>query len=77
MAKFKWTVEIEIDETWVEDGFDLEDDDAVADMIKGSRLGYATSQEVKSKVLKRPPDELVAKAMGYGTVKEYLAQRSK
>jgi hypothetical protein len=75
--KFKWTVEVEIDERWVADGFDLENGESMEEMIKRSRLGYAYSHEVKCKVLTRPPDEAVAKAMGYKTVEEYVKQREK
>lgn len=73
--KFKWTIEIEVDETWVADGFDATDD-RMHDML-AHHLPYAYGHELGAKVLTRPPDEAVAKAQGYRTVKEYLADRKK
>lgn len=52
MKKYKWTVEIEVDETWVEDGFDLTDERA-RNMI-GNSLPYAYGHEFKARVLTRP-----------------------
>jgi hypothetical protein len=73
MKKFTWTVEITIDETWVEDGFDLTDERA-HDIIMHA-LPYSYGHETKAKVIKRPPDAEVAKAMGYSSVDHYLARR--
>lgn len=53
MKKFRWTLEIEIDETWVADGFDLTDQRA-HDMLCAA-LGYAASTEIRCRVTKRPP----------------------
>lgn len=74
--KIKWTIEIEVDETWVADGFDIPDDDAVQFMTMRF-LPYAYGHEIGGKVLKRPPDEVVAKLQGYKTVEDYLKDRSK
>ena len=65
MAKpltFKWTIEIEIAECWVADGADLTDDQ-VQDMIE-TRFGFATSDEVKARVIKAPPKAAIRKAQG-------------
>ncbi len=50
--KFKWTVEIEVDETWVADGFDLTDERAHA--LVCNDLPYASGHEIKCKVIARP-----------------------
>lgn len=60
---FKWTVEFEIDETWVADGFEMTDERA-NDMIQNA-LGWATSSEVKARVLKSPDPKKIRKAQGY------------
>lgn len=52
MKKFKWTVEITVDETWVADGFDLTDERAHA--IVCNDLSYAFGHEIKCKVIARP-----------------------
>lgn len=63
MTKFyKWTVEIAIAETWVEDGFDITDE-SLHDMMCGV-LGYATSTEIRCRVIKRPARQLINKAQG-------------
>lgn len=54
----KWTVEIEVSDTWVEDGFDLTDDRMQSIMEK--HLSYAYSHEIRCRVVSRPPDEEVA-----------------
>lgn len=63
MKTFKWTVEFEIDETWVADGFDM-DDDTAQEMIQ-SWLSHAYGWEVKGKVLKSPPAKAIRIAQGY------------
>lgn len=73
MRMHKWTVEIAVAETWVEDGFDITDE-RMHDIMT-STLSWAYGHEIACKVLTRPPDEDVAKAMGYPTVKAYLANR--
>jgi hypothetical protein len=76
MAKFKWTIEIEVDETWVADGFDATDE-RMHSML-AHHLPYAYGHELKAKVLARPADEAVAKAQGFRNVAEYLhVRRSK
>lgn len=69
MAKrFKWVVEFEVDETWVEDGFDLTDERAL-DIIRDA-LPYAYEFEVGAKVLSAPPADEVAHAMGYESAEQ-------
>jgi hypothetical protein len=64
----KWTLEIEVDETWVADGFDLTDERAHA--MLANDLRYAYGHELKAKVLTRPPDEVIAQVQGYKSVEE-------
>lgn len=64
MARLKWTVEIEVDETWVADGFDLTPDnikERVAEM-----LPHAYGSEFDAKVIKAPSKQSIAKAQGQG-----------
>jgi len=75
MKRFKWTIEIEVDETWVADGFDATDERIHA--MLANDLRYAYGRELGAKVIKRPPDEDVAKAQGYPSVKEYLHVRGR
>lgn len=73
--KLKWTIEIEMEDTWVADGFDMTDE-RVSDMLQ-AYMPHVYGHEVKGRVLKRPPDEVVAKLMGFKTVEAYLKDRSK
>lgn len=70
---YKWTVDIEVEETWVEDGFDLTDERAHAMVC--SDLRYAFGREIRCKVTARPPDDAVASAQGYSSVEEYRRAR--
>lgn len=63
MKRFKWTVEIEIDETWVADGFDITDD-RLLDIIAHA-LPYAYGHEFTGKVLSAPKRSEVLRAQGY------------
>ena len=63
MKTFKWTVEFEVTENWVEDGFNITDDRA-KDMIANA-LPYAYGFEYKATVIKSPNAKLIAKAQGY------------
>lgn len=75
MSKFfKWTVEIEVSETWVADGFDATNE-RIHSMLAHD-LRYAYGHELRAKVIKRPSDDEVAEAQGYTTTKEYLRNRS-
>lgn len=63
--RFKWTVQIEIDETWVADGFELTAD-RVQDMLL-SELSYAREDEVSARVLRAPSPAAIRRAQGYST----------
>lgn len=62
--KYKWTVEFEVDASWVADGFDLDDDRAL-DMLSHD-LRYAhIGAELDAKVIKAPKREAIRKEQGY------------
>jgi hypothetical protein len=64
MAKFKWTVEFEVDEVWVADGFSLSNLRALE--MLASDLDYADmTTELSAKVIKAPPLDRILKAQGY------------
>ena len=63
MKTFKWVVEFEVTETWVEDGFNIDQGRAI-DMIANA-LPYATGMEFKATVLKAPDAKLIRKTQGY------------
>ena len=60
MKTFKWVVEFEVTENWVEDGFDI-DEDRAQDMIANA-LPFAYGHELKAKVIKAPEPKLIKKA---------------
>lgn len=60
---YKWTIEIEVDETWVEDGFDLRNDNIHAKV--STFLPSAYGHEIKARVLSAPPVKAIRKAQGY------------
>lgn len=62
--KFKWVVEIEVDEVWVADGYEA-NADRVKDAIMEYSLGYAYDSEVNVKILKAPTKKSIAKAQGF------------
>jgi hypothetical protein len=61
---FKWTVEIEISEVWVADGYEVEAE-RLKDTILEHSLGYAFDTEVKVKVLSKPSIKAIRKVQGY------------
>ena len=63
MKRYKWVVEFTVDATWVEDGFNLTDEQA-QEMIE-HRLGYAYSHEVTGKVISSPAQADILKCQGY------------
>jgi hypothetical protein len=69
MKKFKWVIEIEVDETWVADGFDPDDEQAKEMLASFLRSAY--NNEIDAKVIKRPTDKSIANAQGYGKVSDY------
>jgi hypothetical protein len=72
---FKWTIEIQVEQTWVADGFDLTDERAL-DML-AHELGWADiGTELKAKVLTAPARHLVLKVQGYDKEAEAARPRS-
>ena len=69
--KFKWVVEIEVDEVWVADGFNLTED-RMHDIMCDA-LPFAYGFEIDTKVLDAPSNKRIAKAQGYKSVKDFLA----
>lgn len=63
MKTFKWIVEFEVTETWVEDGFNI-DKDRAQDMLANA-LPYAYGYELKANVIKAPNSKLIKKTQGY------------
>jgi hypothetical protein len=63
MKTFTWVVEFEVAETWVEDGFNI-DQNRARDMIANA-LPYADGSEFKVKVLQAPDAKLIRKTQGY------------
>jgi hypothetical protein len=61
--RFKWVVEIEVDEKWVADGFDLTNEN-ITDRFQ-DMLPYATSNEVSGKILKAPSKKAIRVVQGY------------
>jgi hypothetical protein len=62
--KFKWTVEIEVDEVWVKDGFDLTGE-MVQQALLEYALGYAYDHEVKAQVLSSPTKARILRTQGF------------
>ena len=63
MKTFKWVVEFEVTENWVEDGFNI-DQDRATDIIANA-LPYAHGSEFKAVVLNAPDAQLIRKTQGY------------
>ncbi len=63
MKFFKWTVEIEVAEAWVEDGFDLTEE-RLKDMVEAD-LMYSYHNECKVKILEAPDPKEIRKVQGY------------
>lgn len=61
---YTWTVELSVSAPWVADGFNLEDDDAVAALLLEGRLSHCRSDEVKGRILKAPPAAEIAYEQG-------------
>ena len=76
MPKFyKWTVEIEVVDTWVADGFNLTDERAHS--MVNNDLRWAQGSEIRCKVISKPDDEAIAKEQGYSSVTEFRKDRKK
>ncbi len=63
MKFIKWIVEIQVEESWVADGFDLTKD-RLHDMVSKD-LGGAYSTEIKTKILSKPLTQTIKKLQGY------------
>lgn len=60
---FKWVIEIEVEKSWVADGFDMDNERAHA--MLATTLPYAYNTELKARVIKRPDPKAIRKAQGY------------
>jgi hypothetical protein len=63
MQTFKWVVEFEIAQNWVEDGFEINQERATE--IIANSLPYANGNEFKATVLKAPAAKLIRTTQGY------------
>jgi len=63
MKTFKWVVEFEVAETWVEDGFNLTEEKAKNMMANALPLAYGT--EFTAKIIKAPNEKLILQTQGY------------
>lgn len=72
---YKWTVEIQVHKTWVEDGFELTNERAHGMLAKA--LPYANNAELKAKVLSGPSADAVAKEQGYKDAKDRKRRESR
>ena len=65
MAKarmFKWTVEVEVSENWVADGFDLSNR---IEELGETLLPFSVDGEVAVHIRKAPDPDAIRKAQGY------------
>lgn len=60
---YKWTVEIEVNEVWVADGFEVTAG-RLQDMLQEA-IGFAHDNETRVRVIKSPSDTSIRKAQGY------------
>lgn len=60
---YKWTVEFEVEDTWIQDGYDLTDERAHAMIAKD--LAWAYGHELKARVIKSPSKDELLKEQGY------------
>jgi len=72
---FKWVVEITVDPTWVEDGFNLTEDRA-KDMIE-KELPHSYSHETAVRVLAKPDGDRILKQQGYRPSKMTAKEKAK
>lgn len=71
MPKLTFIAEFSVDASWVVDGFNPNDDDALA--MLNSRLSMAYGHELKARILQPIDQEKAAKLMGYKSAKEMHA----
>lgn len=62
--RFKWTVEFEVDEVWIADGFNITDQRAL-DMLSNDLQFANIGTELGAKVLSAPDPTAIRKAQGY------------
>lgn len=63
MPKQEWIVKISVDDSWVEDGFELQEE-----TLKGaieSMIPFGYSNETEVKILEAPNPETIRKLQGY------------
>lgn len=65
MRFYTWQVEFSVADLWVQDGFDLEDADQVADLLLTGRLSCATCDEVRARILLTPDADAIKREQGY------------
>ena len=63
MSKLKWTVEIAIDKTWIEDGFNLTKERA-EEMVR-HELPYSYGHETSVRIISKPDKKVIDKLQGY------------
>lgn len=72
---YYWILQVGIEKTWVADGIDFTDE-RLENTIQRA-YGHLRGDEIKAKVLSRPPDKNVAQEMGFETVAKYIKDRGK
>ena len=63
MKTFKWVVQFEVTENWVEDGFDISETRALN--MLANALPYAYGSELSAKIVKSPDEKRIRKTQGY------------
>lgn len=63
MKTFKWVVQFEVTENWVEDGFDISETRALN--MLANALPYAYGSELSAKIVKAPDAKRIRKTQGY------------
>lgn len=60
---YKWTVEIEVNEVWVADGFEVTAE-RIQEMLQES-IGFSYESETRVRVTRAPKPEAISLAQGY------------
>ena len=63
MKFIKWVVEIQVEESWIADGFNLTEE-RLHNMVSKD-LAYIFSTEIKTKILNKPSTQRIKKLQGY------------
>jgi hypothetical protein len=61
--RFRWLIEVEVNEVWVADGFDFDEDRC--DQVRENLIGYADPDEVQVRVVKTPSPVEIRQSQGY------------